>query len=177
MARNRVTCSRTDREPAAPAAAHSVMQIGTRVACAALFAICASAAWAAPMKRETLVISTGAGKTEIATEIALTPAEQEIGLMFRTSIGDKDGMLFIYEKPQVITMWMHNTYVPLDMVFMGRDGTVSRIEAEAEPLSDRVISSNTAAAAVLELKAGTARRIGLKAGDHIESPTLHAAAP
>lgn len=129
------------------------------------------------MKRETLVISTRGGKTEIATEIAITPAEQEIGLMFRTSIGDNDGMLFIYNKPQLITMWMHNTYVPLDMVFMTRDGTVSRIEAEAEPLSDRVISSSTAAAAVLELKAGTARRIGLKAGDHIESPALHAAAP
>jgi len=129
------------------------------------------------MKRETLTISTSSGKTDIATEIAVTPAEQEIGLMFRTSIGDNDGMLFVYGKPQVITMWMHNTYVPLDMVFMARDGTVSRIEAEAEPLSDRVISSATAAAAVLELKAGTARRIGLKAGDHIESPALHAAAP
>jgi len=129
------------------------------------------------MKRETLTISTSAGKTDIATEIAVTSAEQEIGLMFRTSIGDNDGMLFVYGKPQVITMWMHNTYVPLDMVFMARDGTVSRIEAEAEPLSDRVISSATAAAAVLELKAGTARRIGLKAGDHIESPALHAAAP
>jgi len=129
------------------------------------------------MKRETLTISTSSGKTDIATEIAVTPAEQEIGLMFRTSIGDNDGMLFVYGKPHVITMWMHNTYVPLDMVFMARDGTVSRIEAEAEPLSDRVISSATAAAAVLELKAGTARRIGLKAGDHIESPALHAAAP
>jgi uncharacterized protein len=129
------------------------------------------------MKRETLTISTSSGKTDIATEIAVTPAEQEMGLMFRTSLGDNDGMLFVYSKPQVINMWMHNTYVPLDMVFMNRDGTVSRIEAEAEPLSDRVISSATAAAAVLELKAGTARRIGLKAGDQIESPALHAAAP
>ena len=129
------------------------------------------------MRRETLVITTAAGKAEISTEIAVSPAEQQQGLMFRTSMGDSDGMLFVYAKPQTIQMWMHNTYLPLDMVFIRADGTVSRIEASAEPLSDRVIPSGGPALAVLELKAGTSSRIGLKPGDHIESASIHAAAP
>ena len=97
--------------------------------------------------------------------------------MFRTSIGDNEGMLFVYPKPQVIQMWMRNTYIPLDMVFVQADGTVSRIESTAEPLSERIIPSGPPALAVLELKAGTSRRIGLKLGDHVESRALHAAAP
>ena len=129
------------------------------------------------MKRETLVITTSQGKTEISTEIALTLAQQELGLMFRTSIGDNEGMLFIYNKPQAITMWMHNTYLPLDMVFLNRDGTVSHIKADAQPLSDNIISSGGAASAVLELKAGTAQRIGLRTGDRIETPSFQASAP
>ena len=123
------------------------------------------------------MVSTGAGKSEIATEIAATPTEQEQGLMFRTSIGDNEGMLFVYPKPQTIQMWMRNTYVPLDMVFVAADGTVSRIETNAEPLSDRVISSGGAALAVLELKAGTARRLSLKPGDRITAPSLPVTAP
>jgi uncharacterized protein len=124
------------------------------------------------MKLETLVIATSAGKTEIATEIAVTPAEQEQGLMFRKTIGDNEGMLFTYAKPQIIQMWMHNTYVSLDLVFIRKDGTVSRIEANASPLSDRVIPSGGPAIAVLELKAGTAERIGLRPGDLIHAPSL-----
>ena len=151
-----------------------------RVAIAALLAVGAGAAlvgpgtaWSGPMKRETLVVATTSGKADISTEIALTVAEQEQGLMFRTSIGDSEGMLFIYDKPQIIQMWMHNTYVSLDMVFVAADGTVLRITPDTEPLSDRVISSGSKASAVLELKAGTAMRIGLKPGDHIQSPSFH----
>ena len=129
------------------------------------------------MKSETLVITSSSGKTEISTEIALTPADQEMGLMYRTSIGDNAGMLFIYPHPQTITMWMHNTYVALDMVFMSHDGAVTRIVANAEPLSDKVISSGGPATAVLELKGGTAQRIGLNPGDHIESAALRAGSP
>jgi uncharacterized membrane protein (UPF0127 family) len=159
-------------------------RLSGRVARAALLAVCAGAslanarpALAEAMRRETLVIVTAGGRSEISTEIALTPAEQELGLMFRTSMGENDGMLFIYPKPQTIQMWMHNTYVPLDMVFVRADGSVAHIEANAEPLSDRVISSDGAASAVLELKAGTAQRIGLRPGDHIETPSFHATAP
>ena len=97
--------------------------------------------------------------------------------MFRTGMAENDGMLFVYNKPQDLSMWMHNTYLPLDMVFMRADGTIARIEANAEPLSDRVIASGSPVKAVLELKAGTAQRLGLKAGDRVDSPALKAAAP
>jgi uncharacterized protein len=149
------------------------------VAYATLLAFLASTAlvWARPasalsMKRETLTITSDQGKTEFSTEVALSPAEQELGLMYRTNIGDTDGMLFIYTKPQTIQMWMHNTYVPLDMVFINADAKVLRIEENAQPLSDRVISSGAAATAVLELKAGTAERLGLKPGNVVQSPSL-----
>ena len=157
-------------------------KIARRVVRAALFGVLALAspgfsrlAWAATMRHETTVITTASGKTNISTEVAVSSTEQEQGLMFRTSIGDNDGMLFVYAKPQAIQMWMRNTYIPLDMVFIQPDGTVSRIETGAEPLSERIIPSGPAAKAVLELKAGTALRLGLKPGDHIESPAINAA--
>jgi len=177
MVRNLATCSRTER----PSAVHT--QLPGRIARAVLFAVfgiansaAAGPALAAPMRHETTVITTASGKTNIATEVAISSAEQEQGLMFRTSIGDNDGMLFVYAKPQLIQMWMRNTYIPLDMVFIGADGAVSRIAA-AEPLSDAVIASGPPALAVLELKSGTANRIGLKPGDHIDSPALRGATP
>ena len=137
----------------------------------------AGIAKAESMRREILVIESASGKTEFSTEIAVSPAEQEQGLMFRTAMADNDGMLFIYEKPHPLQMWMHNTYVALDMVFIAANGIVSRIEQNAEPLSDRVISSGGAAYAVLELKAGTAQRINLRPGDHVTAPSLRTSAP
>ncbi len=73
-------------------------------------------------------------------------------------------------------MWMHNTYIPLDMVFIRADGTVHRIERRAEPLSDRIISSECPVSAVLELAGGAAERLGLKPGDHVRHPFFKAAA-
>jgi len=184
MARNLATCNRTDTVLATPADAWTDIVVGKRVAYAVLFAVCAGVgllvsrvAWSGTMNRETVVVASTTGRTEFSTEVALSIAEHEQGLMFRTSIGDREAMLFVYPKPLTIQMWMHNTYVPLDMVFMRADGTVLRIEANAEPLSDHVISSGGAASGVLELKGGTAGLIGLKPGDHIEAPSMRAAAP
>ncbi len=129
------------------------------------------------MRRESITLTTQAGPKTISAEIAKSAPEQEQGLMFRTHIGDDDGMLFVYGKPQEINMWMRNTYIALDMVFIGADGRVARIEEHAEPLSDRVISSGAMVLSVLELKAGTARRLGLQRGDSIAAPSLPAIAP
>ena len=155
-----------------------------RVAKAALFVVgcllvaaASGQARADNMRREIIVLNTQGGQTEIAAEIALSQPEQQLGLMFRTGMGDNEGMLFVYAQPQDLAMWMHNTYLALDMVFIRGNGTVARIEANAQPLSDRVIASGGAVRAVLELKAGTAQRLGLKAGDRVESPSLHAAVP
>jgi len=76
-------------------------------------------------------------------------------------------MLFFYERPQEITMWMKNTYIPLDMVFISADGTVHRIEPYTEPFSLATIGSQGNVVACLELAGGAAERLGLKAGDRI----------
>ena len=88
--------------------------------------------------------------------------------MFRTRLADKAGMLFFYETPQEITMWMRNTYIPLDMVFIRADGIVHRIEARTEPLSENIVASRGDVTACLELAGGAAERLGLKPGDRVE---------
>jgi uncharacterized protein len=124
----------------------------------------------AQMQRETLTLVTAKGERKIDIEVARTPDEQAKGLMFRTELADTKGMLFPYSPPRELTMWMRNTYIPLDMVFIRADGVVHRIEVRTEPLSETVISSGAAAAAVLELAGGAAERLGLKAGDRVHHP-------
>ena len=121
----------------------------------------------ARMRQDSLVLVTASGERKIAIEIAETPDEKALGLMYRTSVPELTGMLFPYGKPQEITMWMRNTYVSLDMVFIRADGVVHRIEANTEPLSERVIASNGDVTAVLELAAGAAARLGLGPGDKV----------
>lgn len=122
------------------------------------------------MRRDTLILKTSGGDKTIDIEIAETAEQKAIGLMFRTSLADTAGMLFPYAPPTEITMWMKNTFIPLDMVFIKPDGTVHRIAARTEPLSEKVVASEGDCAAVLELAGGAAERLGLKAGDRV----LHA---
>jgi uncharacterized membrane protein (UPF0127 family) len=130
------------------------------------------------MRIERLWLVTGPGQeTPIEVEIAEAPKEKEVGLMFRTELPDGRGMLFPYGEPREVTMWMRNTYIPLDMVFIRADGVVHRIEARAEPLSERIISSEGPVAAVLEMAGGAAERLGLKAGDRVRHPYFAGAAP
>jgi uncharacterized protein len=120
------------------------------------------------MRQETLKLITARGAHTIDVEVTETPAEKSQGLMFRTSLADSKGMLFFYETPQEITMWMKNTYIPLDMVFIRADGIVHRIEARTEPLSENIIASKGDVTACLELAGGGAERLGLKPGDRVE---------
>ena len=122
---------------------------------------------ASAMRRETLKLLTAQGEHTIDVEITETPEEKAQGLMFRSKLADKAGMLFFYEQQQEITMWMRNTYIPLDMVFIRTDGTVHRIEARTEPLSEAIIASRGPVVACLELAAGAAARLGLKPGDRV----------
>ncbi len=125
---------------------------------------------AAKMRKETLTLVTGAGERSMSVEVADTIEEKSMGLMFRTSLADNAGMLFPYSPPQELTMWMKNTYIPLDMVFIKADGTVHRIEVRTEPLSERVVASQGDVTAVLELAGGAAERLGLTAGDRVVHP-------
>jgi uncharacterized membrane protein (UPF0127 family) len=120
------------------------------------------------MRLETLKLITARGTHVIDIEVTETPAEKAQGLMFRTRLADTAGMLFFYETPQEITMWMRNTYIPLDMVFIRADGVVHRIEARTEPLSENIVASRGNVTACLELAGGAAERLGLKAGDRVE---------
>lgn len=114
---------------------------------------------------ERLEIVTSSGVHVISVEVARTPEQQRLGLMFRTSLAADKGMLFPHSPPRESQMWMRNTYIPLDMVFIRADGVVHRIEKRTEPFSERVISSNGEVAGVLELAGGVADQIGLKPGD------------
>jgi uncharacterized protein len=138
--------------------------------CGSLLAVGLLAATAAgpamaKMRRESLTLKTATAEHVIDIEIAETMEEKSLGLMFRTAVPDNTGMLFPYGDPQDISMWMKNTYVSLDMVFIRADGIVHRIAARTEPLSEKVVSSQGNVSAVLELGAGAAERLGLKPGD------------
>jgi uncharacterized membrane protein (UPF0127 family) len=121
----------------------------------------------ARMRKDTLTLVTKKGERVITIEVAESEQQKALGLMYRTSLADDAGMLFPYDRPQELTMWMKNTYIPLDMVFIRADGIVHRIEARTEPFSERTISSNGPVTAVLELAGGAAARIGLEPGDRV----------
>ncbi len=143
-----------------------------RAALSAIFGLLAVAINIQPsdaMRRETLKLHTAAqGEHDVNVEITETDEERAQGLMFRTHMPEKNGMLFFYKTPREITMWMRNTYVPLDMVFIRKDGTIHRIEARTEPLSEAIIGSHGDTVACLELAGGEAARLGLKPGDKVE---------
>jgi hypothetical protein len=121
----------------------------------------------APLAVERLEIMTRHGAVPFEAEMARTHEQQALGLMYRTELGDGKGMLFTYAEPRELTMWMRNTYIPLDMIFIRADGTVMRIEERAQPMSDRVISSKGEATAVLEIAGGAASRLGIAPGDTV----------
>jgi len=120
------------------------------------------------MRRDSLLIETASGQEHsFNVEVAQTNEDKALGLMFRRSLPEGHGMLFPYGPQREITMWMKNTYISLDMVFIRADGRIHRIEERAEPLSQRIISSRGAVSAVLEIGGGEARRLGIKPGDEV----------
>jgi len=123
----------------------------------------------AAMQRESLKIHRADGEVLVFdVEIARSERQKAQGLMFRRSLARGKGMLFPYQTPAVLTMWMRNTFIPLDMLFIHADGRIHRIEERTEPLSERVISSGAPVNAVLELAGGEAERLGIRPGDRVE---------
>lgn len=114
-----------------------------------------------------LTIRTARRAMHYQVEVARTPEQQEIGLMFRTAMAANDGMIFPMDPPRPASFWMHNTYIPLDLVFVRADGTISSIAANAPTRSDATINSIEPVAAVLELNGGAAARAGIHAGDRV----------
>lgn len=116
---------------------------------------------------ETVTIVSAAGRTSFTVETAATREQRDRGLMFRTHLAERHGMLFDFEQDQEVRMWMKNTLIPLDMIFIEADGRVHRIEHDAEPGSLRLIASNGPVRSVLELPAGSASRFGINPGDRV----------
>jgi uncharacterized membrane protein (UPF0127 family) len=143
----------------------------TRRAAAALALLLLGAGTAASAQPglEKLEIVTASGPHDFQVEVMRTEAEREKGLMFRRFLPADRGMLFDFQGPQPVMMWMKNTYIPLDMVFVGADGRVVSTAENAEPMSERVISSHGAALGVLEVNAGTVAKIGVKPGDRVKN--------
>lgn len=100
-------------------------------------------------------------------EVALSPAEQEKGLMFRKAIGPDTGMLFPMAPPRTASFWMKNTLIPLDMLFIRTDGTIAFIGKNAKPYSREPVSAGIPVAAVLELAGGRSAALGIKEGDRV----------
>jgi uncharacterized membrane protein (UPF0127 family) len=116
---------------------------------------------------EPLEIVTRSGVHVFDVELAVTPDERSKGLMFRRELPPGRGMLFDFEGEGPVAMWMRNTYVSLDMIFIRADGRIARIAENTKPLSEEIIPSGTPVKAVLELVAGTAKRLGIAPGDRV----------
>jgi uncharacterized membrane protein (UPF0127 family) len=125
---------------------------------------------AEPARLEQVVVETAKGRFAFTTEIADTPELRQRGLMFRQRLPEDRAMLFDWGRVEPVSMWMRNTLVSLDMIFIAVDGRVAKVAEATEPLSETTISSDGPVAAVLEVVAGTAERIGLKPGDRVHHP-------
>jgi uncharacterized membrane protein (UPF0127 family) len=124
-------------------------------------------------EQQTLKIASKTGVHEFSVELAVTAEETQRGLMFRRSVPEFTGMLFDFETDAPRAMWMKNTYVSLDMIFIQGDGRIRSIAENTVPESEKIIRSGGPVRAVLEVVGGTARKLGIKPGDQVDSPILH----
>jgi uncharacterized protein len=122
----------------------------------------------------SLTIESGSGTHSFEIELAVSPEQRRQGLMFRESLDDDQGMLFDFGRTAPVTMWMRNTLIPLDMLFIDAEGRIARIAADTEPLSDATIGSGGPVRAVLELAAGTSADLGIAVGDQVVHPIFAA---
>jgi len=143
-----------------------------RTNAAALVACClvvvAGDARAASLQQ--LEIATKSGPRTFLVEMATTEDEKDVGLMNRSELPDGQGMLFDFSPPQLVSMWMKNTLIPLDMIFIQADGRILRVAQNTEPLSIIAIPSGGIVKAVLEVIGGTAKRYGIGPGDRVGHP-------
>ncbi|HTZ37548.1 MAG TPA: DUF192 domain-containing protein [Stellaceae bacterium] len=119
-----------------------------------------------------LSIATARGTQRFTVELALSEPQMEQGLMFRRSLAPDAGMLFDFKTPTTATMWMKNTLIPLDMLFLDERGRIIDIHERAVPLSTDVIAPRAPARYVVELNGGTAARLGIRPGDQVTSPAI-----
>jgi uncharacterized membrane protein (UPF0127 family) len=129
--------------------------------------VVAAAAPARAAGQDTIDIVTRTGVHAFSVELATNTAEREVGLMFRKELPEGHGMLFDFQTEQQVQFWMHNTFIPLDMIFIAADGRIVHVAENAKPMSDDLIPSVHPVRAVLEVIAGTARKFSIAPGDRV----------
>ena len=122
---------------------------------------------------QALEIVSKSGVHVFSVEVMRTPEEKAKGLMYRRELAEGRGMLFDFSPEQPVSMWMKNTYLSLDMIFIRADGRILRIAENTEPMSTRIISSGGLAKGVLEVIAGTAQKYGIQPGDRVAHPLFN----
>ena len=143
----------------------------------ALLAVLAVAAPLAACSDEgKLVLHTATGDYSFNVEVVDTPETRAEGLMFRQELADDAGMLFDFEQEREVSFWMRNTFIPLDMIFVGSDGVVKTIHVNARPQDPTSIPSQVPVQFVLEIPGGRSEEIGLKPGDTVEHARVGAPA-
>lgn len=143
-------------------ARHAAAQVGQR---------------AVDFPRSSLVIESSGRTHRFTVEVADNDQRRALGLMHRDSMPADHGMVFDFKQDQPVAMWMRNTRIPLDMLFIDRDGRVVNIHARAVPFDETSIHSDGPVRGVLELNGGTASRLGLKAGDTVRHAIFRNAVP
>jgi len=140
------------------------VSVGMGLLVAAAVATAAFAQAQPTLSQVPLTIDTKKGPVKFSVEVASDDASRERGLMFRTHMDKNAGMLFEFPGDQFESFWMKNTILPLDLLFIKRDGTISSISANAKPYSEATINSVEPVCAVLELNAGSAAALGIRPG-------------
>ncbi len=126
----------------------------------------------ASMKSELSIITSNGSKHNFLVEVARTEEEKKIGLMFRKTLAKNAGMLFLYKREALRLMCMKNTYIPLDILFIDKNGVIKRVVKRTIPHSLATISSRQSVLAVLELRGGITSSLEIKKGDRIEHPAF-----
>jgi uncharacterized protein len=150
------------------------MPFRVRLLVCALLAAAVPAGWALAQLQQfptaPLTIESAGGSHKFSVEVATTPAQMEQGLMFRRSLAPDAGMIFDFRTPSMATMWMKNTLIPLDMLFVDAQGRIVNIHERAVPGSLDTIAAAAPVRAVIELNGGTAARLGIRPGDRVVFP-------
>ena len=126
----------------------------------------------ASVKSELSIITSNGSKHNFLVEVAKTEKEKKIGLMFRKTLAKNAGMLFLYKREALRLMWMKNTFIPLDILFIDKNGVIKRVVKRTIPHSLATISSRQSVLAVLELRGGITSSLEIKKGDRIEHPAF-----
>ena len=121
---------------------------------------------------QKIEIASKSGSHSFLVELAANDQQRARGLMYRKELPLGRGMLFDFQREQEVGFWMKNTYIPLDMIFIRADGTIHRIAANTEPLSERTVAAGAPVRYVLEVIGGTAAKLGIEPGDKVTGGAL-----